>query len=63
MACQGGSTGSVVSGIVADGLLALRWEVEQSGGDEVVRFEDLEVALGGVMAFGAVDEDTFTAGS
>ena len=34
---------------VADGLLAFRWEVEQSGGDE-----DLEVALGGVVAFGAV---------
>jgi len=30
--------------------------VEQSGGDEVGGGEDLEVALGGVVAFGAVDD-------
>jgi hypothetical protein len=46
----------MVSGIVADGLLAFRWEVEQSGGDEVGGFEDLEVALCSVVAFGAVDD-------
>jgi hypothetical protein len=45
-----------VEAVVADGLLAFRWEVEQSGGDEIGSFEDLEVALGGVMAFGAVDD-------
>ena len=45
-----------VEAVVADGLLAFRWEVEKSGGDEVGRFEDLEVALGGVVAFGAVDD-------
>ena len=45
-----------VEAVVADGLLAFRREVEKSGGDEVGRFEDLEVALGGVMAFGAVDD-------
>jgi len=37
-------------------LLVLGREVEQSGGDEVGGFEDLEVALGGVVAFGAVDD-------
>jgi hypothetical protein len=37
-------------------LLALGREVEKSGGDEVGGFEDLEVALGGVVAFGAVDD-------
>jgi hypothetical protein len=36
-----------VEAVVADGLLAFRWEVEQSGGDEVGGGEDLEVALGG----------------
>ena len=46
-----------VEAVVADGLLAFRWEVEKSGGDEVGGFEDLEVALGSVMAFGAVDDD------
>ena len=56
MACQGGLMGSMVSGTVAEGLLAFRWEVEESGGDEVGGFEDLEVALGGVAAFGAVDD-------
>ena len=40
-----------VEAVVADGLLALGREVEQSGGDEVGGFEDLEVALGSVMAF------------
>ena len=28
----------------------------EGGGDEIRRFEDLEVALGGVVAFGAVDD-------
>jgi hypothetical protein len=41
---------------VADGLLALGWDVEKSGRDEVRGFEYLEVALGGVVAFGAVDD-------
>jgi hypothetical protein len=45
-----------IEAVVADGLLAFRWEVEQSGGDEVGGGEDLEVALGGVVAFGAVDD-------
>jgi len=45
-----------VDAVVADGLLALGGEVEQSGGDEVVGFEDLEVALGVMVAFGAVDD-------
>ena len=45
-----------VETVVADGLLTLGREVEQSGCDEVGGFEDLEVALGGVMAFGAVDD-------
>ena len=45
-----------VEAVVADGLLTLGREVEQSGGDEVGGFEDLEVALGGVVAFGAVDD-------
>ena len=48
--------GSMVYGVVADGLLALGREVEESGGDEVWGLEDLEVALGGVVAFGAVDD-------
>ena len=46
----------IVSGIGADGLLALGREVEEGGGDEVGGFEDLEVALGGVVAVGAVDD-------
>ena len=37
--------------------MSLGREVEKSGGDEVGCFEDLEVALGGVVAFGAVDDD------
>ena len=41
---------------VAHRLLAFRRDVEKSGGDEVGSFEDLEVALGGVVALGAVDE-------
>jgi len=45
-----------VEAVVADGLLALGWDVEQSGGDEVGGFEDLEVSLGVVMAFGTVDD-------
>ena len=38
-----------VEAVVADGLLAFRWEVEKSGGDEVGGFADLEVALGGIL--------------
>jgi hypothetical protein len=30
--------------------------VKQSGGDEVGGLEDLEIALGGVVAFGALDD-------
>jgi len=45
-----------VEAVVADRLLALGWDVEQSGGDEVGGFEDLEVALGVVVALGAVDD-------
>ena len=45
-----------IEAVIADGLLAFRWEVKQSSGDEVGGFEDLEVALGGVVAFGAVDD-------
>ena len=45
-----------VEAVVADGLLALGREVEKSGGDEVGGGEDLEVAFGGVVAFGAVDD-------
>lgn len=36
-----------VEAVVADGLLALGWEVERSGGDEIGGFEDIKVALGG----------------
>jgi hypothetical protein len=45
-----------VEAVVADGLLALGWKMEKGGGDEIRGFEDLEVALGGVVAFGAVDD-------
>ena len=45
-----------VEAVVADGLLAFRWKVKESGSDEIRRFEDLEVALGGVVAFGAVND-------
>jgi hypothetical protein len=37
-------------------LLAFGREVEQRGGDEVGSFEDFEVALGRVVALGAVDD-------
>ena len=37
-------------------MLAFGREVEQRGGDEVGGFEDLEVALGGVVALRAVDD-------
>ena len=40
-----------VEAVVADGLLTLGRKVEQSGGDEVGGFEDLEVALGGVVVW------------
>jgi hypothetical protein len=42
--------------VVADGLLSLGREVVDDGGDEVGGFEDLEVALGGVVALGSVDD-------
>ena len=45
-----------VDAVVADGLLALGREVKEGGGDEVGGFEDLEVPLGVVVAFGAVDD-------
>jgi len=45
-----------VEAVVAQRLLAFRWDVEKSGGDEVGGGEDFEVALGGVVAFGAVDD-------
>ena len=45
-----------VEAVVADGLLAFGREVKKGGGDEVGGFEDLEVALGVVVAFGAVDD-------
>ena len=51
------ATGFVgVCAVVADGLLAFGREVEQHGGNEVGGFEDFEVALGVVVAFGAVDD-------
>ena len=45
-----------VNAVVADGLLAFGREVEQGGGDKVGGLEDLEIAFGGVVAFGAVDD-------
>ena len=45
-----------VEAVVADGLLAFGWEMEEGSGDEIGRFKDLEVALGGVVTFGAVDD-------
>lgn len=45
-----------VGAVVADGLLAFGREVEQRGGDEIGGFEDLEVALGVEVTFGAVDD-------
>ena len=45
-----------VEAVVADGLVALWREMVDNGGDEVGSFEDFEVALGGVVAFGAVDD-------
>jgi len=48
--------GSMVIRIVADGLLALGWEEEQGGGDEVGGLEDVKVAFGGVVALGAADD-------
>ena len=45
-----------VDAVVTHGLLALGWDVEQNGGDEVGGFEDLKVALGVVVALGAVDD-------
>jgi hypothetical protein len=54
---RGLATGFVgVGAVVADGLLALGREVKQRGGNEVGGFEDLEVALGVVVSFGAVDD-------
>jgi hypothetical protein len=45
-----------VDPVVTDGLLTLGWNVVDGCGDEVVGFEDLKIALGGVVAFGAVDD-------
>ena len=45
-----------VEAVVADGLLAFGRNVINNGGEEVGGFEDLEVAFGVVMAFGAVDD-------
>ena len=45
-----------VEAVVTDGLLALGWDVEQGGGDEIGSFEDLKVSLGVVVAFGAADD-------
>jgi hypothetical protein len=45
-----------VDAVIAHRLLALGRDVEKSGGDEVGGFEYLEVALGGVVVFGAVDD-------
>ena len=50
-----------VEAVVANGLLAFGREMKKGSGNEVGGFEDLEVALGGVVAFGAVD-DGFGAG-
>jgi len=38
------------------GLRPRATPAQESGGDEVVGFEDLEVALGVMVAFGAVDD-------
>jgi len=45
-----------IDSIIPHRLLALGRKVEQCGGDEVRCLEDLEVALGGVVALGAVDD-------
>lgn len=45
-----------IEAVVADGLLAFGREVEECCGDKVGGGEDLEVALGGVVALGAVDD-------
>lgn len=45
-----------IDAVVTDGVLGFRREVVDDGGDEVGGFEDLEVALGGVVALGAVDD-------
>ena len=50
-----------VEAVVANGLLTFGREMKKGSGNEVGGFEDLEVALGGVVAFGAVD-DGFGAG-
>jgi hypothetical protein len=45
-----------VEAVVADSLMTLGRDVEKSGGDEIGGFEDLEVAVGVVVALGAVDD-------
>jgi len=45
-----------VGAVVADRLLAFGREVKQRGGDEVGGIEDFKIALGGVVALGAVDD-------
>jgi hypothetical protein len=43
--------------VVADGLFSLGREMVDDGGDEVGGFENFEVALGGVVALGAVEKE------
>ena len=45
-----------IDAVVTDGLVALWREMVDDGGDEIGGFEDFEVALGGVVALGAVDD-------
>jgi hypothetical protein len=53
IACQGGSIGSKVLLLISDGVLGFWRNVVDDGGEKIGGFDDLEVALGGVMAFGA----------
>jgi hypothetical protein len=54
---RGSAAGFVgVAAAIADGVFSLRWEVVDDGGDEIGGFEDFEVALGRVVALGAVDD-------
>lgn len=45
-----------IDAVIPHRLLAFGREVEERGGDEVRGFENLEVAFGGVVALGAVDD-------
>jgi hypothetical protein len=51
-----------VEAVVADGLFSLGREVVDDGGDEVGSFEDLEVALSGVVFFLVGGEECFPSG-